>query len=151
MNIVDMVLLGILGLAAVLGWKLKSLILLGLGFVFTLAPLAAYWGGPALVPHLLEAGVSKSNAGPSASFIVLVASALIIFGIFRLLSKAFQALMLGWLDRGAGALMLSAGLFIFMIAASAWIQDLAHRSGAGKIAANSILVNKVFPAFNYWR
>lgn len=78
--------------SAWLGWKLKSLPLLGAGFAVTLAPLMA------------------ENAG----WLVLTLSAALLMLLFMSMSKMLATLKLEFLDRGFGA-ALCAGIFISLL------------------------------------
>ena len=103
-NAWDFVFALLLLLSCVLGWKLKSLTLLGAGFAFALAPLAAEaWKEP-LAQFL---GCQSSYAW----WLLLVAASALLLSLFFSMSKMLATLKLEGLDRGFGAL-LCAGIFL---------------------------------------
>jgi hypothetical protein len=107
-NAWDFVLAALLLGAGWLGWKLKSLPLLGAGFAAALAPLAAaHWkvplgaflldelGGNGLAPHQEQL----------AWWLILLLGGLALILAFVGLSKMLAQLQLEFLDRGFGALI----------------------------------------------
>ena len=100
-----------------LGWRLKSLRLLGAGFAVALAPwLAGLWNhsfGSLLVEKLGGSGL-KPNEDEVAWWVLAILCGLALIFLFSGLSKMLAALKLEFLDRGFGALM-TAGIFAALL------------------------------------
>lgn len=107
-NAWDFVFALLLLLSAFLGWKLKSLPLLGLGFAFAVAPLLATKFSPELgtllVDQLGGEGL-KPYQNQVAWWIIAIATGLLLWMLFNGLSKMLASLKLEFLDRGFGALI----------------------------------------------
>ena len=126
MNYWDFAYLLLILLAAGTGWKMRSLTLLGIGFGLILSPWAAAAGQLPLADFLTEkAQFSSSAARTLAYWLLIVAGFALIVGAFRVLSGLFEKLMLGWLDRGFGALILGlAAAFWLLVAFNVIEQNL---------------------------
>lgn len=117
MNYWDIALIFLLLFGAWAGWRLKSLPLLGLGFAFALAPLAARAWAPDLGKFLVAQLGAKGLQGHQQAFaywIILAAAAVAIFYAFGALSSVFKALQLGTLDRAFGAFMICATILAIL-------------------------------------
>jgi hypothetical protein len=91
------------GLAAWLGWRLKSLPILGLGFVVALAPWLAELGRESLGSWLEGPSLRPGASDRMAWWLLWAASAGLLMLLFLGLSKMLAALRLEFLDRGFGA------------------------------------------------
>ena len=121
-------------LAAWIGWRLKSLLLLGLGFAFALAPMAAQQWQHALADCLVQNLGGKGLQGQQdkvAYWLIFSVGALLIFLAFRALSGLLKALQLEGLDRAFGAFMTLAMLLAALsLNLQSWSSHLDPGSGS---------------------
>ena len=145
MNLFDMALAIALLIAAYTGWKLKSLTLIGAGFVVALAPLVATLAGPFAAAWLRGFGLDADRAVSVGWLVVMLLAGFVIFMLFQLLSRAFKALMLGWLDRGFGAMILVSLVLIGALAAAPWLDASLRAMGQKKLTRDSLFLQKLAP------
>jgi hypothetical protein len=116
-NAWDFVFLALLLFSAWLGWRLKSLPLLGMGFALALAPLLARRFSPELATFLVEnlggQGL-KPHEEDVAWWTLFLLSALLLILLFRGFSKMLATLKLELLDKAFGAFVL-AGFSLAML------------------------------------
>jgi hypothetical protein len=110
-NAWDFVLAALLLLLAWIGWKLKSLPLLGAGFAFELSPMAAAtWNGALgrfLLEHLGGKGLSP-HQNELAWWLILLGTGAALMMLFLSFSKFLAQLKLEFLDQSFGACMIAA-------------------------------------------
>lgn len=100
------VFLALLGLW--IGWKLKSLPLLGLGFAFALAPLAALKWQDKMADFLVRNLGGKGLDGQQSAvayWLIFCVAAAIVFLLFKGLSNILKGMQMEGLDRTLGAFM----------------------------------------------
>jgi hypothetical protein len=115
LNSVDYFFILAVATAAFAGWKLRSLVMLGIGFALVLAPAVA---------EALQSPVAASLGTRFSYFdgqhealvfwMLIILSGLLIFFLFHGLSRTFESLLLGGLDKGFGALILGGALFLWI-------------------------------------
>jgi hypothetical protein len=108
LNTWDFVFLAGLALAALAGWRLKSLPLLGLGFAAALAPVAAgLWKHPlgAILVDSMGGRSLRPNQDQVAWWLILLLSGFALLLLFGGLSKMLAAVHLESLDRAFGAFL----------------------------------------------
>lgn len=152
-NAWDIVFLLLALASAWLGWRLKSLPLLGLGFSIAIAPLAARSWSPALgalmVDSLGGAGL-KPHQDELAWWLIAVLCFALLIWLFRVFSGMLAALKLELLDRAFGALLLGlafAALLSLNLDRLRLKLDGAPKKSLGKSWAWSHLRSKNAPAW----
>ncbi len=136
MNVLDLLMMILLLLAVLLGWKFRALNLLGL----TVSLAAGIWTANHFQGQLadLYRHVSPLLGGPLAWLTLFAAVAILMAVFFSSLAKSIDHIQLAWLDRGVGALLAFLVMLGLLLAGVTMLDNFARPLGS-KIVEKSRL------------
>jgi uncharacterized membrane protein required for colicin V production len=121
MNGIDFVMVLMLLLSLLAGWKIKSIRLLAVAAAILLGAWAGHYFQNRLVESFQE-HMTPENAAWLAWLTPFAITAMVVFMLGMVLSAVFESVRLAWLVRAAGAALACLATAMLLAALAGWIQ-----------------------------